>query len=121
MNFQKMRGHKTILISTHDMEEADILGDRIAIVHMGRLRSYGTAMFLKKLLGRGNIEVTLSIENWCDARKVRDELDSRGQILSVDGGKVVLSIPYSDELPDALDKVEIKKKDLGITGMSVSF
>lgn len=46
-----MRGQKTILISTHDMEEADILGDRIAIVHMGRLKSYGTSMFLKKLLG----------------------------------------------------------------------
>lgn len=33
------------------MEEADILGDRIAIVHAGRLRSYGTAMFLKKQYG----------------------------------------------------------------------
>ena len=46
-----MKGKKTILISTHDMEEADILGDRIAIVHSGLLRSYGTSMFLKKLLG----------------------------------------------------------------------
>jgi len=33
------------------MEEADILGDRIAIMHSGRLRSYGTAMFLKKQYG----------------------------------------------------------------------
>lgn len=49
---QKLRGEKTILISTHNMEEADILGDRIAIVHSGRLRSYGTAMFLKKQYGR---------------------------------------------------------------------
>ena len=46
-----MRGQKTILISTHDMEEADILGDRIAILHTGQLRSYGSAMFLKKLFG----------------------------------------------------------------------
>lgn len=48
---QKLRGEKTILISTHNMEEADILGDRIAILHAGRLRSYGTAMFLKKQYG----------------------------------------------------------------------
>jgi ATP-binding cassette subfamily A (ABC1) protein 3 len=47
-----MREQKTILISTHDMEEADILGDRIAIMHMGHLKSYGTSMFLKKLLGK---------------------------------------------------------------------
>lgn len=47
-----MRGRKTILISTHDMEEADILGDRIAIMHSGQLKSYGTPMFLKKLMGK---------------------------------------------------------------------
>ena len=46
-----MRGQKTILISTHNMEEADILGDRTAIIHLGRLKSYGTPMFLKKLYG----------------------------------------------------------------------
>ena len=33
------------------MEEADILGDRIAIIHSGRMRCYGTSMFLKKLYG----------------------------------------------------------------------
>ena len=46
-----MRGQKTILISTHDMEEADVLGDRIAVIHLGHLKSYGSTMFLKKLLG----------------------------------------------------------------------
>ena len=48
---QKLRGEKTILISSHDMEEADILGDRIAIIQSGRMRCYGTPMFLKKLYG----------------------------------------------------------------------
>ncbi|XP_008203603.1 phospholipid-transporting ATPase ABCA1 isoform X2 [Nasonia vitripennis] len=116
----RMRGQKTILISTHDMEEADILGDRIAIVHMGRLKSYGSSMFLKKLLGQGNIEVTLSTESWCDPQRIRNELDSRGQILNIDGGKIVLSVPNSPELPDYLDKIEMQKKNLGVTGMSVS-
>ena len=115
-----MRGQKTILISTHDMEEADILGDRIAIVHMGRLKSYGTSMFLKKLLGQGNIEVTLSTESWCDPQRIRNELDSRGQIVNIDGGKIVLSIPHTLDLPDSLDRMEINKKELGVTGMSVS-
>lgn len=46
-----MRGQKTIIISTHNMEEADILGDRTAIIHLGRLKSYGSPMFLKKLYG----------------------------------------------------------------------
>lgn len=116
----KLRGDKTILISTHDMEEADILGDRIAIIHSGKMRSYGTSMFLKKLYGDGQVEVTLSLEPSCDPRKIVDEIGLNAQILSVDEGKAVLAIPFADNLPDALDTLEKQKKKLGVTGLSVS-
>ncbi|PSN44305.1 ATP-binding cassette sub-family A member 17 [Blattella germanica] len=46
-----MRGERTILITTHFMEEADVLGDRIAIMDHGRVQCYGTSLFLKKLYG----------------------------------------------------------------------
>jgi len=46
-----MRGQRTILITTHFMEEADVLGDRIAIMHHGQVQCYGTTLFLKKLYG----------------------------------------------------------------------
>lgn len=49
-----MRGEKTILISTHNMEEADVLGDRTAIIELGTLKSYGTPLFLKKFYGTEN-------------------------------------------------------------------
>ncbi|XP_011050473.1 PREDICTED: ATP-binding cassette sub-family A member 1-like isoform X1 [Acromyrmex echinatior] len=116
----KLRGEKTILISTHNMEEADILGDRIAIMHAGRLRSYGTAMFLKKQYGHGHIEVTLSTKSWCVPEKVISKFDSRAQQLSVDSEKIVLNVPYTDSLSQSLDKVESEKKQLGVTGISVS-
>ncbi|KAF6216176.1 hypothetical protein GE061_000516 [Apolygus lucorum] len=48
-----IRGNRTIVISTHFMEEADVLGDRIAIVAHGQLKCYGTAMFLKRHYGSG--------------------------------------------------------------------
>jgi len=35
------------------MEEADILADRIAIMHEGRLRCLGSSLFLKKKYGVG--------------------------------------------------------------------
>ncbi|XP_018365508.1 PREDICTED: retinal-specific ATP-binding cassette transporter-like [Trachymyrmex cornetzi] len=116
----KLRGEKTILISTHNMEEADILGDRIAIMHAGRLRSYGTAMFLKKQYGHGHIEVTLSTKSWCVPEKIISKFDSRTQQLSVDSEKIVLNVPYTDSLPQSLDKVESERKQLGVTGISVS-
>ncbi|XP_011879850.1 PREDICTED: retinal-specific ATP-binding cassette transporter-like [Vollenhovia emeryi] len=116
----KLRGEKTILISTHNMEEADILGDRIAIMHAGRLRSYGTAMFLKKQYGHGHIEVTLSTKSWCIPEKVISKFDSRTQQLCVDTEKIILNVPFTDSLPPSLDKVESEKKQLGVTGISVS-
>ncbi|EZA61865.1 hypothetical protein DMN91_006090 [Ooceraea biroi] len=116
----KLRGEKTIMISTHNMEEADILGDRIAIMHGGRLRSYGTAMFLKKQYGHGHIEVTLSTKSWCIPDKVVSKFDSRTQQLYADSEKILLNVPYTDSLPESLDKVESEKKHLGVTGISVS-
>ena len=35
------------------MDEADILGDRIAIISHGKMRCCGSSMFLKKVFGRG--------------------------------------------------------------------
>ncbi len=41
----------TILISTHDMEEADALCDELAIMHRGRVASRGTPAELKGQIG----------------------------------------------------------------------
>lgn len=116
----KIRGKKTILISTHNMEEADILGDRIAIVHGGRLKCYGTSMFLKKQYGYGHIEVTLSTKSWCNAEKIINKFDPRTQQINIDNEKIVLSVPNTETLPQSLDNVENQKKNLGVTGISVS-
>ena len=48
---QTEKKSRTILLTTHFMEEADILGDRIAIMARGQIQCYGTSMFLKRKLG----------------------------------------------------------------------
>ena len=54
---------RVIVLSTHFMDEADILSDRIAIMAAGRLQCCGSALFLKKLYGVGyNLTVVKSIE-----------------------------------------------------------
>ncbi|KAJ8686327.1 hypothetical protein QAD02_022121, partial [Eretmocerus hayati] len=116
----KMRENRTILISTHDMEEADILGDRIAIMHAGQLRSYGTPMFLKRIVGHGNVEVTLSTEPWCDMNNVCNELNNQMRVVNESSGKMVVCVPNTSDLPDSLDRLESKKTLLGVSGLSVS-
>ncbi|XP_035882338.1 retinal-specific phospholipid-transporting ATPase ABCA4 isoform X5 [Phyllostomus discolor] len=49
----KYRSGRTIIMSTHHMDEADLLGDRIAIISQGRLYCSGTPLFLKSCFGTG--------------------------------------------------------------------
>ncbi|MGA2282182.1 MAG: ATP-binding cassette domain-containing protein [Candidatus Dormibacteria bacterium] len=42
-----------VLLTTHYMEEADTLCDRIALMHHGRIRAQGTPAELKSVLGAG--------------------------------------------------------------------
>jgi len=43
---------RTIVLTTHFLDEADALGDRIAVMHKGRLRAVGTSLSLKRRYGR---------------------------------------------------------------------
>jgi len=46
---------RAIVLTTHSMEEADILSDRIGIMAKGRLRCIGTSIRLKSRFGTGFI------------------------------------------------------------------
>ncbi|XP_049296749.1 phospholipid-transporting ATPase ABCA3-like [Anopheles funestus] len=50
---QQEKRDRTIVLSTHFMDEADVLGDRIAVMCDGELRAVGTPFFLKKRFGAG--------------------------------------------------------------------
>mmetsp|Transcript_20566 Transcript_20566/g.48274 ORF Transcript_20566/g.48274 Transcript_20566/m.48274 type:complete len:1247 (+) Transcript_20566:2893-6633(+) len=50
---RQYRQNRCIILTTHFMDEADILGDRIAIMAEGQLRCIGSSLFLKKTYGVG--------------------------------------------------------------------
>ena len=51
---QQHKSGRTVLLTTHFMDEADLLGDRIAIMAKGELQCCGSPLFLKeKYGGRG--------------------------------------------------------------------
>lgn len=49
----ELRKHKTVLLTTHFLEEADVLGDTIAIMYDGKIKCCGSTMFLKNLYNVG--------------------------------------------------------------------
>lgn len=50
---QAAKPGRAIVLTTHSMEEADILGDRIAIMARGALKAIGSSIRLKQKFGAG--------------------------------------------------------------------
>jgi ATP-binding cassette subfamily A (ABC1) protein 3 len=50
---KEIKKERTIILTTHYMDEADYLGDRIAIMGEGKIRCCGSNMFLKQKFGGG--------------------------------------------------------------------
>ena len=44
---------RTVILSTHHMDEADLLSDRVAIISKGKLYCSGSPLFLKNCFGVG--------------------------------------------------------------------
>lgn len=48
-----LRKDRTMLLTTHYMDEADVLGDRVGIMSLGQMQCMGTTQFLKTRFGAG--------------------------------------------------------------------
>eukprot|EP00026_Physarum_polycephalum_P001937 Phypoly_transcript_01940.p1 GENE.Phypoly_transcript_01940~~Phypoly_transcript_01940.p1 ORF type:complete len:991 (+),score=123.87 Phypoly_transcript_01940:334-2973(+) len=94
---QKVKKDKIIVLTTHSMEEADALGDKIAIMALGRLRAVGDSLHLKARYGEG-----YHINLVCDVNKSNELM----QIISTNfphtkltfqsAGNLIYTLPYSN-------------------------
>ncbi|GBP64686.1 ATP-binding cassette sub-family A member 5 [Eumeta japonica] len=66
---QRTRRGKVLLLTTHFMDEADILGDRKAVISKGKVRCAGTSLFLKNKFGIG-YHVTLVLDGVCRENQI---------------------------------------------------
>ena len=55
---RSLKGRITIILTTHYMEEAEVLSDRIGIMKNGRLLAVGTVEELNRKAGTDNFERT---------------------------------------------------------------
>ena len=90
------RKNRIILLTTHYMDEADILGDRIGIMTAGKMTALGSSMFLKSRFGMGYV-MTLVKGNPRPNDKVltylRQKLGPRVSKLSEIQGEMTIQIP----------------------------
>uniref|UniRef100_A0A665WMZ0 Cholesterol transporter ABCA5 n=1 Tax=Echeneis naucrates TaxID=173247 RepID=A0A665WMZ0_ECHNA len=63
------RAGRVTVLSTHYMDEADILADRKAVISQGQLKCVGSSLYLKTKCGVG-YHLRMSINNGCEAEKI---------------------------------------------------
>ncbi|XP_076318605.1 phospholipid-transporting ATPase ABCA3-like isoform X2 [Tachypleus tridentatus] len=121
---QNIRQSRTILLTTHYMEEADTLGDRIAIMAKGKVQCCGSPMFLKKRFGAGYY-LRIAKGDLC-------ELDQVTQVVQKHVTDAYLEDDMNTELlyslasnqtssfPSLFRELEQSRDKLGITAIGVS-
>lgn len=123
----KLKKDHTILITSHFMEEADVLGDKIAIMETGELIAYGTSMFLKHYYGKGyTLKMLKSGEdNKFDRTSVHDTI--KRHIPSAEHKTSVeplycMTLPFKDKhkYGEMLRDLEINKALYGIESLSIT-
>nr|XP_054928919.1 phospholipid-transporting ATPase ABCA3-like [Dermacentor andersoni] len=122
---QKMRRTCTILLTTHDMEEADVVGDRIAILSEGTIRCCGSSQFLKNRFGTGYHLLISKRVRQCDVQGIVLVVKAyvpNVQLVSESADMLHLSlgVTSSEELVGMFKVLERFRFKLGIVKMSVS-
>ena len=102
----RLKGEKTVLLTTHYMDEADFLADRIAIMDEGKIVALGTSRELKANMQKKNTMV-VSARNLTP--KVIDEMRSRYAEVSLSGDTMLITDKYLDfrEIVDRLHSAGI--------------
>ena len=83
-----------MVLTTHAMEEADILSDRIAVICDGKLKCVGSPLYLKNTFGDG-YRITLVCDPGNERRiiELMDFIAPSNKLIDESGGSMVFAVP----------------------------
>jgi ATP-binding cassette, subfamily A (ABC1), member 3 len=116
---------RTIILTTHYMEEADALSDRIVLMNHGKVKCCGSPLFLKNRFGSG-YRLTLSKAENFNMRLfesiVHDFTGNHAQIQTNVAREITISVSNEDSsrVPELLNMIESRKTELGIYDYGIS-
>jgi len=120
----KHKKTRCILLSTHFMDEADLLSDRIAILVEGRLQCSGSSLFLKSKYGIG-YHMTLIKDSHCITSVIENLVKSIIPFaeMKTDLGMelcFILPVNLTSKFSSLFEILENNKTHLGIASLGIS-
>lgn len=106
---EEIKSSRAILLTTHSMEEADALADRIAIMANGTLQCIGDSLHLKKKYGAGyNLNLVIKPEFEKDVKKLIKEKIPSFETVSSNAGSLIINVlpKFINELATLLEIIE---------------
>ncbi len=105
--YQKELGN-TVILTTHLMDEADMLSDRVAIIDHGQLLKLDTPKKLKQIIGKGDV-LQIELNNPQDNSVIINPLKTisgLNKIFENDGKITLILLDAVKKLPDIIHLVE---------------
>ncbi|UOX88290.1 ATP-binding cassette domain-containing protein [Amycolatopsis sp. FBCC-B4732] len=98
----------TVFLTTHYLDEADALADRLIVIDGGRIVAEGTPDALKAQVNGDRVEVGVDPEQGADAAEIAGRLAGARE-LSAAGGEIRFRVPRGDvALPELLRALDAK-------------
>eukprot|EP01029_Cantina_marsupialis_P023801 TRINITY_DN5_c0_g1_i12.p1 TRINITY_DN5_c0_g1~~TRINITY_DN5_c0_g1_i12.p1 ORF type:complete len:1875 (-),score=657.68 TRINITY_DN5_c0_g1_i12:220-5844(-) len=116
-----LKKNAVVVLTTHSMEEADALGDNIAIMANGSLRAVGSSLFLKDKFGQGSqVNLITDMSNTGHIEKLAKDFVPASTLVSSSAGNMTFSIPNISRrrLPAFFEALEDSANGVSEWGMS---
>lgn len=118
---EEAKAGKSIVITTHSMEEASVLCDRLHMVTRGALRTTGIPEDLRLRLGRGyRLAAAVPESKVADFHDVMMGISDECRVETSLGGSLQYSIPKSVRLSSIFDTMAAHKERLRVRDWGVS-
>jgi len=105
----RVKKGRVIILTTHSMEEADVLGDQIAIMVSGGLKCIGSSLHLKTKFGTGyKIRLVTPVEKKEETKKLIQSLLPVAKLEDEAAGSLTYTLPSDSQkmIPKLFAEIE---------------
>jgi len=118
---QSSKVNRCFFLSTHTMEEAEVLCSKIAIINKGSLKCIGSPDHLKHRFAKGNkLEIKTDVWHEMEVIEYLEELVPGIVLLSQNQGHIFMQTPKNIKISNIFKRIERDKQKYGIRNWGFS-